>query len=395
MSVFEVSASSLFVSPAGQRAQMDNLAKRVLSNALESFVAKDYDQAITQFKRTIGMSPRSDTAINAHDYLARAYLAKGDPEAALAAYEQSVKIDPTRAETHVARGNMLVSLERLDQAAQAYEKAVNLDPSAVNRYSLGQAYLELGRHAEAEAQFARVRDIEPGKPNGEYGLGLAYARQGRATEAIAAFERALALQRDFSLARVELGYVFTDMGETDRAREIVDALQSQDQDLAKALSAYIYEKTPPRMLALPPGGSFPATLGPRTQVAALSAYLADANAQQTFSMTFLFSKPMDRSSVENIMNWSISRSRDTGRGDGYNFGFPLPATEITLAGFPVSVSYDPKTLSATVLFSVRQNEHGDGTLDPSHIRFAFRGVDATGLAMHPRADEYSGFSGYA
>ena len=31
-----------------------------------------------------------------------------------------------------------------------------------------------------------MRELEPGKPNGEYGLGLAYARQGRSTEAIAA-----------------------------------------------------------------------------------------------------------------------------------------------------------------------------------------------------------------
>jgi tetratricopeptide (TPR) repeat protein len=395
MGIFDVAASSLFVSAASQQAQMDNLAQRVLSGALESFVAKDYDQAITQFRRAVGLSPRSETAINAFDYMARAHLAKGDSQAALVAYEQAVKIDPGRAETYVSQGNLLVSLERLDQAVQSYEKAVSLDPSPANRYSLGQAYLEAGRYAEAEGQFTRVREQEPGKPNGEYGLGLAYARQGRSQDAIAAFERALAVQGDFSYAQVELGYVLTDSGERDRAREIVDALQPRASDLADTLSSYIFEKTPPEMVAVGTDSSFPRASGPRTPLSALSAYLANPGDQQTFSMVFQFSKPMDARSVENVMNWSITRSTDSGRADGYNFGMPLPATEISLVRFPVSVSYDATFQTATVLFSIRQNDAGDGTLDPSHIKFAFGGKDATGLSMQALADEYTGFSGFA
>ena len=71
------------------------------------------------------------------------------------------------------------------------------------------------------------------------------------------------------------------------------------------------------------------------------------------------------------------------------------ASEISLSRFPVSVSYDETYQTATVLFTIRQNESANGTLDPSHIRFAFSGTDATGLSMNPEADEYTGFSGFA
>lgn len=395
MSIFDVGASSLFVSATSQRAQMANIAQRVLSNALEHFVAKRYDEAITGFKQAVGLAPQSDTAINAYDYLARIYYQQGNSAAAVNAYEQAIKIDPGRADTHVTLGNLYISMSEPDKAVLAYEKAVVNDPSGVNRYSLGQAFLESGRYSEAVGQFTLVRDQEPGKPNGWYGLGLAYVKQGQASDAIDAFQQALSIQQDFSYAKVELGYLLADTGERDLATQIATELQTSASDLAETLSQYIFEKTPAEMVGVLATSTFPKVLGPRTQVSALSSYLVNAGDQQTFSMIFQFNKPMDAQSVENILNWSISRSTDTGRADGYNFGFAVPDTEVTLSGIPSSVTYDPTLYAATVLFTLRQNDTANGTLDPSHIKFAFEGTDAGGLAISRDADEYTGFSGVA
>lgn len=395
MGIFDVSASSLFVTASSQRAQMESIAQRVLGNGLELFVAKKYDDAIATFKRAIGLAPQSNTAINAYDYMARSFLSKGEADKAVEAYGQSLKIDPQRAETHVSLGNLYISREQPEKASQAYEKAVALDPSAVNRYSLGQAYLETGRYDDAEQQFRLVRELTPNKPNGDYGMGLVHAKQGQSAEAITAFQRALAIDRDFAFAQVELGYVLADIGERDRADEIVSTLTSKASDLADTLSQYIYEKTPPEMVAVESNSTFPKTLGPKTQVSALGNYLDHPGDQRTFSMVFLFSKPMDAASVENVMNWAVTRSVNTGRADGYNFGFAVPDSEISLSRFPVSVSYDETYQTATVLFTIRQNESASGTLDPSHIKFAFSGTDATGLSMNPKADEYTGFTGFA
>jgi hypothetical protein len=71
---------------------------------------------------------------------------------------------------------------------------------------------------------------------------------------------------------------------------------------------------------------------------------------------------------------------------------PAPATDVAVPTLPVGVVYDPDTLSAHVTFKITQNSEGNGTIDPSHIRFRYYGVDAFGKAMDLTADEYSGIS---
>jgi len=58
----------------------------------------------------------------------------------------------------------------------------------------------------------------------------------------------------------------------------------------------------------------------------------------------------------------------------------------------VSVVYDQDSQTADVDFRVTQNASGNGTLDPSHLVFAFQGLDAYGKAMDPSKDQYSGIS---
>ncbi len=395
MDVISASASSLFASRASQQGQLENLAKRQLSSALELFTEKKYDEAISTFKRAIALAPLSSTATNAYDYMARSYLMKEDVRSAIAAYEESLRGDPTNAETHAALGNIHVTQGDMEKAKAAYLQAVRLDPNSANRYSLGQAYLELGDYGNAEAQFKAVKELEPSKANGDYGLGLVYAKQGNARDAINAFERAISLEKDFWYAHTELGYVLADLGERDKATELVGEMTGKADDLADTLSAYIYEKTPAQMVAVFATSTFQKSLGPKTAVSSLGDYLANPGDQQTFSMIFAFDKAMDEQSVENVLNWSISRAYDYGRGTTYNFGMPVPETEVSLDRYPVSVSYNAEEQTATVLFRVTQNATGDGTLDPSHIKFTFSGNDVLGLKISDQADEYSGFSGFA
>lgn len=397
MGILDVDSTGLFVSAADQNAQMESFAQRGLTQALQLFTEERFAEAIPVFKRAIGMSPRSSTALNAYDYLARSYLSleEKDTRSAIATYQQSLRLAPDQAATHMALGNIYFDEQDYEQAQAAYAQAVKLDGSASNRYSLGQALLELGRYDDAERQFLKVDELSPRKPDGDFGLGLTYARQGRAEEAISAFRRAVDTQEDFWFSYEELGFVLADQGEFEQAQALVDTLAPQAPELAATLSRYITQQTPPEMVSVYSTSTFLYTLGPRTPVAALGDYLTEADSRRTFSMVFQFSKSMDAQSVENVLNWSISRSLDTGKADGYNFSLPVPATEITLPATPSSVEYDAETGSATVFFSVSQNATANGTLDPYHIKFKFQGVDADGQAMNRQADEFTGFIGIA
>ncbi len=393
MDFFNVGPDGLFTVASAQNAQREAMAQGQLANGLDLYSAGQYDEAIATFRRAIALAPTSATAIQAYDYTARSHLNQGDSEAAIEAYKKAIRIDPQQAEMHVALGTLYISLDRSDEARQAYEAAVKIDAGPANRFYLGQAYLAAGRYREAEQQFRLVREATPTKHSGDFGLGQVYAKQGKTAEAVRAFERAITLKPDFWEGYAELAYILADSGAFGEAEAVADKLKRSVPALATQVNQYIDQKRPPKMILAYSTSAFVASLGPGTAVASLGPALTQANGRQTFSMVFSFDKAMDLKSVQSVWNWTISRSVGTGKGDGYNYDLPIPATEISLYPHPDAVVYDPKQLTATVYFTVQQNSSANGTLDPSHIKFSFKGQDVSGARLDPKADEYMGFTG--
>ena len=303
------------------------------------------------------------------------------------------RLNPNRDDTHLKLGNLHFSEEQYSDAAAAYERAVNLWPSNENTFALGQAYMNMGRYGDAENQFNKVLRMGPQKPNGHYGLGLNASRQGRYEDAIAHFKAAIGLDKKFYAAYADMGYALADAGQIEEATAIVDGIKDKAPDLAATLSSYIYEVKPPKILFThTTSSSFQYYMPARTPVSSLDAYLETTDAAKNFTMTFQFDKHMDRSEVEKVTNWRIGRSSGFGPGQAYNFGLKVPETEVTLFPYPVHVTYNAEEMSATVYFRIQQNSSGDGTIDPSHIEFQFKGKDAFGHKMNPSHDQFSGFS---
>lgn len=389
------STTNIFISAAQQQSQLESLANSALSRGIDLYTKQDYDGAIKEFQRSIGLSPSSSYSPDASHYMANAYLRLDDPENAIKAYQTSIRLHPDRDDTHINLGNLYFAQKRYGEAASEYSEAVRINPDANNLFSLGQAYLNTGEYDKAERRFDRVRSLEPGKPNGHYGLGLVLSRKGRYEDAIRQFEEAITIKNDFHDAYAEIGYAYADLGQMDDAEEIVALLEDKAPDLADTLSVYMYEVDPPKLTFAYYSSTFNHSLSANTPVSALDAYLTTANTTRTFTMKFRFSKEMDRTSVENQFNWTISRALGGGPGQAYNFNMAIPDTEIKLAPIPDYVTYDSETLTATVYFRVQQNAVADGTIDPSHIEFKFNGKDQYGLKMDSEMDQFTGFSGIA
>jgi len=388
-----LSPSGLFAYTGAQTGQLENLAKNAVNNGLSLFTNKNYEGAIKEYQRAIALAPNSDLVPDAYNSLGQAYTQLGDNEKAIKAYQQAIQRDPTRSDIRVTLGNMHYFQKDYAKAVEQYEAAVRTDPSAANRFSLGQGYMAAGNYSEAEYQFARVRDMAPKEPSGHYGLGQLYAKQGRQDKAIEEFQAAIDIKWDFWDAYVEQGYAHMDSGDAESAAKLADRLADHDTTRAATLTTYIAQRKAPTMSLALSGGSFVSTLGPNTPVSFLGLYTPDTS--QTLAMAFQFDKAMDRASVENITNWTIARSTNTGLGDGYNYGLPVADTEVTLSRHPLAVYYDSNSQTATVYFSVSQNADLTATIDPSHIRFAFSGKDSQGISIDPKTDSYAGFSGFA
>ena len=390
--LFAVGADQLFSIVGNQSAQMETLANQSLSSGIDKYVNKDYEGAVTAFKRAFGLAPYSDYAIDAIKYRAMSYQQLGDTKAAIDTYHEGLRVHAYRDDLQTALGNLLIGEGRTGEAIDAYEAAVRLYDDPNNRFSLGKAYLEAGRYSDAANQFDKVIKNEQYSRNGYYGLGQVYSAQKKYSKAIEQFEQAIRKDGEFYDAYAQMGYTYVDAGEMDKAGEIKTFLERKDQTLAESVDSYMTQMAKPKIMFAYADSTFPYFMPSKTSVAALNDYMANADASQTFNVRFQFNKVMDRDSVENVLNWTITRSTESGPGMRYNMGLAIPDTEASISAIPSGIYYDENKLTATVRFTVQQNSSADATIDPSHLLFTFKGQDSDGNLMDPDADQFMGFS---
>jgi tetratricopeptide (TPR) repeat protein len=381
---------SLFSATLTQSNGLENLANAALQRGIDAYTKKDYATAVKEFKRSVGIGRGSSFAADAAQYLAMSYLQLEDTENAIKAYKSAFTIDPYRDDIRIKLGNLYFSQEKYEEARVEYAEAVRLNPSTVNRYSLGQAYIELGRFSDAETQYAEIQRLAPREAGGYLGMGQVFSRQGKHEEAIRQFKEAVSRDSDLFEGYAQMGYSYADMGDMESAQSMVDTLET---DLAATLSRYMYKVDPPKMLFALSSSSFPFPMGRGTPLIALNSYLMNPGASKTLSITIQFDKQMDRDSIENPINWQITRAIGQGPGQAYNFGLPLSPNEAKLSPIPSTVTWDEKNLTATIYFTVTQNAAANSTIDPAHIEFKFSGKDIYGLKMNPKFDQFTGFSG--
>lgn len=396
--VSSTSINNLFGSTyAGTQANLDALAGNILGQGIDHFQKKDYSRAINSFKRTAALSPFSDNAAKAYDYIGKAYLQMEKTDQAIKTYSEAIRIYPNRSEFHRALGDIYLKEKKSPEALRAYEAAVRLKPDdAEIRYSLGQSYLNAGEIAKAGEQFSHTVRLTPTSAAGFYGLGQAARAAGNLTDAVGHLTRAIRVNRNFELAYIELGRTYADQEDFSKAEDMLAILTDRGSAKTTELENYINQASKPKIIAaLSPNGfntGFPA----KTAVSSLDPEkLSAPDSRKMFSMQFAFSKDMNASSVVNANNWKISRATIRENGGVYNRGLAPPATEAFLLPRPAYVVFDAGQNKATVNFFVSQNSSGNATIDPRHIVFKFSGVDAYGKAMDLSADEYSGFSSIA
>ncbi len=391
-----ISAEKFFVSSLDQQYRLDAISQQALSRGIDYYQKKEYEKAAQEFEKSISLSPTSSFSSDTIKYLSQSYLRLEKTEKAIEAYEKGIQRNPSADDLRSALGNLFYAEERYDEAVVQYKEAVRINPtSSANHYSLGQGLMKLDRFSEAEKEFQTVLRIEPTSPHGNYGLGQVFSKDGQYDDAIKEFEKVIRKQADYYDAYYEMGHAYADMGEVEEAEEIVAFLEDKDEDLAEDLRAYMDQVESPKILFAWGTSSFRSKMTMNTPLSLLDSYLETPGASKSFTMKFQFNKDMDRTSIENPLHWSISRSMEGNLAKTYNFGNKIAETEITPPCIPDYVIYDKDTRSATIGFRLTQNENGDGTIDPQHIIFKFNGKDAEGMEIDPDHDEYTGFSGVA
>jgi tetratricopeptide (TPR) repeat protein len=393
ISISNTFIDNFFSTMNSQSSGLDNLSSKALENGIDLYSKGKYAEAAKEFRRSIGLSPYSDNSLETFDYLATAYLKQGKTEDAIKTYKLSISLFPSDDSSHQKLGTIYYKNGQYQEALAEYKTAVRINPySSTDNYALGQTYLKIGYYSEAENQFKKVTQIIPGDPNAYDALGQGYRLQGKYNEAISQFQKALSLKKDFEDSVLNLGYTYADMGEIDKALQQTDLLKENKSSLGFALQNYINQVTMPKLTSASTFGGFTPTSGRKTLVSSMDSSLSNPYASKQFTMRFTFSKEMDIYSVQNPYNWQINKATGEHVGGEYNWGLPIPKTEVNIASIPIRVIYNESTRSADVTFSLSQNSTANSTIDPGHIVFKFSGLDTYGKTMDSSADEYSGFS---
>jgi Tfp pilus assembly protein PilF len=146
------------------------------------------------------------------------------PRAALASFDEALRIDPTLAAAHANRGVVLKGLRHYTAALASYDRAIALRPGSASAHAnRADALIALRRFGEALASCDRAIEHEPGHAEAHLNRGAALRLLGRPEDALECFERAIALRPSFAEAHANRGAM---LAQLERRQE---ALASYDR----------------------------------------------------------------------------------------------------------------------------------------------------------------------
>jgi tetratricopeptide (TPR) repeat protein len=198
--------------------------------------ARRLPEALDAYSAAIRLQP--DYAL-AHYNLGVTWLDTGQPEKAVAEFEQALGAGQHKGEVHLYLGDAFAELKRDHEAAEQYAAAARLlEPGdATGWLGLGDSLVRLGQYAQAAAAYTAASKADPAGAKPEFALGNALAAQEEYPAAAAAYRRAIALAPDMVEARNNLGNVLLLSGQVAAAvAEYREALRRRPGDPAIAES---------------------------------------------------------------------------------------------------------------------------------------------------------------
>jgi len=158
----------------------------------------------------------------------------------LAEYRAAQAENADRPENHLNLGILALAEGDLERARSEYEIALRLGPWFVPAYvNLADLDRQLQRDDEAERVLRSARAVVGDNAELSHALGLTLVREGRIPEAIAELARAAELAPDSARYAYVHGIALHSAGETERAREVLEAAQRRHPGDASLLVALI------------------------------------------------------------------------------------------------------------------------------------------------------------
>ncbi|MBP0008550.1 MULTISPECIES: tetratricopeptide repeat protein [unclassified Roseofilum] len=150
------------------------------------------------------------------------YYSAGDTEKAIAAYENSLTVDPNQPQTHNNLATALAQSDRPIEALKHYQQAIALAPDYTESYyNLAKTYKTLGNLDLALQNYQQALHLNPDYTQARQNLGNLYLEQG-----------------EYDLAIVELKQVISQVRDRASIHHSLAFCYHQKNDRKKAISHY-------------------------------------------------------------------------------------------------------------------------------------------------------------
>ncbi|MDJ0841046.1 MAG: tetratricopeptide repeat protein, partial [Acidobacteriota bacterium] len=122
-------------------------------------------------------------------------------------------------------------LGNLDEASECYQQLLAIEPEHLQAYRhLGEVLLELDRNEQAQEVLEAARKVMPGNARITNLLGVVHHRHGRFKEAARLYQKAARLDKTDSDYPLNEGFAWRDLGEVQKAADALDRALERDPD---------------------------------------------------------------------------------------------------------------------------------------------------------------------
>jgi serine/threonine-protein kinase len=191
------------------------------------------DVALDLIRKAVELDP--ENAANQHTLGVILMNRKGDYAGAIAALEETLRLDPDygRRGGWFNLGTACLGAGKIDRAIEAFEAAIERNPEDADSFvNLAVAHQRRDEHREAVEACRKAIAIAPRHAEAHFNLGLSLRRLAAPRRAAAAFREALRLQPQNLRARLHLASTLRDAGDFDgafaAARAAVEAVNHPD-----------------------------------------------------------------------------------------------------------------------------------------------------------------------
>ena len=145
-------------------------------------------------RHSVVADPRAEAA--AATERGYALLGKRDPDAALVAFTEAIRLDPKAAIAFEGRGTSYLWKRDFDKAIADYTEAIRLNPKIASAYGArGTAYNNNRELDKAINDYTELLRLQPENTHGHLVRGIAYAHRGDFDKAISDYTEAIRLIR--------------------------------------------------------------------------------------------------------------------------------------------------------------------------------------------------------